>query len=28
VANAALPGQAQVSAVDAEIEEDYRTQLY
>ena len=28
VANEALPGQAEVSAVDAEIEEDYRTQLY
>jgi PPOX class probable FMN-dependent enzyme len=28
VANEALPDQVQVSAVDAEIEEDYRTQLY
>jgi PPOX class probable FMN-dependent enzyme len=28
VANAKLPDQAEVSAVDAEIEEDYRTQLY
>jgi len=28
VANEALPDQAEVSALDAEIEEDYRTQLY
>jgi hypothetical protein len=28
VANEALPAQAEVSAIDAEIEEDYRTQLY
>jgi PPOX class probable FMN-dependent enzyme len=28
VANQARPDQAEVSAVDAEIEEDYRTQLY